>query len=87
MRTWPAPARCSGLDPLYVANEGRFVAFVAARDADRALEVLRRHPVSAGAQAIGEVRDVVDGLVTLKTRFGSTRLLDLPSGEQLPRIC
>jgi len=76
-----------GLDPLYVANEGRFVAFVPAAHADRALEVLRRHPVSAGAQAIGEVRDVIDGLVTLKTRFGSTRLLDLPSGEQLPRIC
>jgi hydrogenase expression/formation protein HypE len=76
-----------GLDPLYVANEGRFVAFVDKEDADRAIEVLRRHPVSAGACRIGEVAGPEDGLVTMKTRLGSMRLVDLPSGEQLPRIC
>ena len=76
-----------GLDPLYVANEGRFVAFVDRKDSNRAIEVLRRHPVSAGACVIGEVAGPEDGLVTMKTRLGSTRLVDLPSGEQLPRIC
>jgi hydrogenase expression/formation protein HypE len=76
-----------GLDPLQVANEGRFVAFVAARDADRALELLRAHPVSAGAVAIGEVAERRAPLVTLTTPFGSTRVVELPSGEQLPRIC
>lgn len=76
-----------GLDPLFVANEGRFVAFVAAAEAERALALLQRHEVCAGAVAIGRVADVRDGLVTLKTSFGTTRLVDLPSGEQLPRIC
>jgi len=76
-----------GLDPLYVANEGRFVAFVGRADADRAIEILRRHPVSAGACLIGEVAGADDGLVTMKTRLGPSRLVDLPSGEQLPRIC
>jgi len=76
-----------GLDPLYVANEGRFVLFVAAADADRAIAILRRHPVSDGARPIGEVAEADDGLVTMRTRLGSSRLVDLPSGEQLPRIC
>ncbi len=76
-----------GLDPLYVANEGRFVAFVADKDGDRAVEVLRRHAVSAGAAAVGEVLSAMDGRVVMKTCFGSTRVVDLPSGEQLPRIC
>ena len=76
-----------GLDPLYVANEGRFVAFVAPSDVEGALRVLRRHPVSADARAIGTVVAGRGGLVTLKTRLGSTRVVDLPSGEQLPRIC
>ncbi len=76
-----------GLDPLYVANEGRFVAFVAPSDAEGALRVLRRHPVSADAREIGTVVAGRGGLVTLKTRLGSTRVVDLPSGEQLPRIC
>ena len=76
-----------GLDPLHVANEGRFVAFVAARDAERALQLLRAHPVSAGAVAVGEVAERRAPLVTLTTSFGSTRVVELPSGEQLPRIC
>jgi len=76
-----------GLDPLYVANEGRFVAFVASGDAARALEILRRDPVCEGAAEIGTVSQARHGLVTMKTSFGSTRVVDLPSGEQLPRIC
>ncbi len=75
-----------GLDPLYVANEGRFVAFVPRAQAERTLELLQRHAVSAQARVIGEAR-VGESVVTLRTRLGSTRLVDLPSGEQLPRIC
>lgn len=75
-----------GLDPLYVACEGRFVAFVAPEDADRALAVMRRHPVSSQAVRIGVV--IGDpGQVTLLSRIGVERVLDLLSGEQLPRIC
>lgn len=76
-----------GLDPLYVANEGRFVAFVRADDAERAQNVLRGHAVSAQARVIGEVATRHDGLVTMRTRLGPSRVVDLPSGEQLPRIC
>ena len=76
-----------GLDPLQVANEGRFVCFLPAAQAERALEVLRKHPVSAGATAIGVVSSARPGLVELDTGFGSSRLLDMLSGEQLPRIC
>lgn len=76
-----------GFDPLYVANEGRFVAFVPERDADRAIEVLARHEVSAGSVRVGHVSDEAVPLVTLATRSGSTRIVDMLTGEQLPRIC
>ncbi len=76
-----------GLDPLSVANEGRFVAFVAAGDADRALEILRSQPVCADAVRIGTVLANSPGLVTMRSRIGVNRVLDLLSGEQLPRIC
>ncbi len=77
-----------GLDPLYVANEGRFVAFVPEAEAERALSLLQTEPVSAGARRIGQVTaDGPAGLVTLRTAIGTTRVLDLLSGEQLPRIC
>ena len=78
-----------GLDPLYVANEGRFIAFVAAADAERALAVLLRHEVSEQASIIGEVSAAVSGRgrAIAKTGFGSGRVLDSLSGEQLPRIC
>ena len=76
-----------GLDPLYVANEGRFVAFVPEGDADRALDALRSRPVAAGAVRIGSVQDDQAGLVTLRSRIGGNRVLDMLSGEQLPRIC
>jgi hydrogenase expression/formation protein HypE len=76
-----------GLDPLHVANEGRFVAFVPAHDAERALHVLRGCGISAGAARIGIVAESGAPLVTLKSSIGATRILDMPSGEQLPRIC
>ncbi len=76
-----------GLDPLYVANEGRFVAFVPADQAEDALAVLRRQPLGAAAGRIGEVTADPKGLVTLKSTLGTTRILDMLSGEQLPRIC
>jgi hydrogenase expression/formation protein HypE len=76
-----------GLDPLHVANEGRFLAVVDPRDADRAVAILRSHPVSAGAVAIGEVRDGPPGRVTCRGPLGVDRVVDMLSGEQLPRIC
>jgi hydrogenase expression/formation protein HypE len=76
-----------GLDPLYLANEGRFVAFVPAAEADRALAILRAHAVSARATCIGAVGESPAGLVTLHSRIGTRRILDMQSGEQLPRIC
>jgi len=76
-----------GLDPFYVANEGRFVAFVAPADADRALQILRSYPLGAEAVQIGSVTLGSPGLVTVRSRIGAPRILDLLSGEQLPRIC
>jgi hydrogenase expression/formation protein HypE len=76
-----------GLDPLHVACEGRFVAFVAERDAARALEILRGSEVARDAAIIGSVAARERGLVTLKSALGARRVLDMLSGEQLPRIC
>ncbi len=76
-----------GLDPLYVANEGRFVAFVPAAVADRALAVLAGHSVSAGATLIGAVAGDAPGRVALRTRIGVSHVVERLSGEQLPRIC
>jgi hydrogenase expression/formation protein HypE len=76
-----------GLDPLHVANEGRFVAFIAAQDVDRALKIMRRHEVAIGSALIGHVVESSAPLVTIKSPIGVSRILDMPSGEQLPRIC
>jgi hydrogenase expression/formation protein HypE len=76
-----------GLDPLYVANEGRFVAFVSNQDADRAVEVMRRFPVCPAVALIGRVERNPAGTVTMRSRIGGHRVLDMLSGEQLPRIC
>jgi hydrogenase expression/formation protein HypE len=78
-----------GLDPLYVANEGRFIAFVPATESGRALALLRGDPTEAGAQRIGQVVAGSAGLVTLRSRIGAQRILDLLSGDchLLPRIC
>ena len=74
-----------GLDPLYVANEGRFVAFVPANEAERALSLLRSVGQSSGAQIIGTV-EAGEGVV-MKSIIGASRPIDMLSGEQLPRIC
>lgn len=76
-----------GFDPLYVANEGRFVAFVAAKDAQRALKIVSAHPQGAGAVCVGEVVDGAVPMVTMKSKIGAMRIIDMLSGEQLPRIC
>jgi hydrogenase expression/formation protein HypE len=76
-----------GLDPLYVANEGRFVAFVPEAQADHALAVMRGHEVAKEAVRVGEVDGHELSIVVLKTVLGTHRILDLLSGEQLPRIC
>jgi hydrogenase expression/formation protein HypE len=76
-----------GLDPLHVACEGRFIVFVAAKDAERTLQIMHGHAMGAGVAAIGKVIGSDSPLVTLKSVIGVNRILDMPSGEQLPRIC
>ncbi len=76
-----------GLDPLYVACEGRLVAFLPEAEAEQALDVLRAIPEGQGAARIGRVIEGPAGRVGLRTVLGTSRLLDLLSGEQLPRIC
>ncbi|GAA1211649.1 hydrogenase expression/formation protein HypE [Pseudonocardia alaniniphila] len=75
-----------GIDPLYVACEGRLIAVVAPDRADSALAALRAHPLGEGAAAIGTIKDD-PGLVLLRTAFGGTRIVDLLVGDPLPRIC
>jgi len=76
-----------GLDPLYVANEGKLIAIVAPEAADALLQAMRRHPLGAEAQIIGTVKKENPGLVTMRTPFGTTRIVDMLAGDQLPRIC
>lgn len=76
-----------GIDPLYVACEGRFAAVVDGDRADDALAALRGHPLGAGAAVVGRVQDDPPGLVLLKTSFGGTRIVDMLVGDPLPRIC
>ena len=85
----PVAGACEllGLDPLYVANEGRLVAFVPAEAAGRALETMRRHPAASEPAVIGRVTEQHPGLVELRGLLGGARILDMLSGEQLPRIC
>ena len=76
-----------GLDPLYIANEGRFAAFVPAASAERAVEILSAFPVCRQASVAGEVTADPAGVVVLESRIGGSRVVDMLSGEQLPRIC
>ncbi len=76
-----------GLDPLYVANEGKLVAIVAPEVAGEMVHAMRRNRYGSDAAIIGVVGDQHAGLVTMKTAFGSTRIVDLLAGDQLPRIC
>jgi len=76
-----------GLDPLYVANEGKLLAIVARDDAESVLAAMRSDPLGADAAIIGECVDAHPGMVVTRTAFGATRVVDTPIGEQLPRIC
>jgi hydrogenase expression/formation protein HypE len=76
-----------GLDPLQVANEGILVAFVAASDVDEVVSAMRRHELGCDAHVVGRVVDTHPGVVVARTRLGAARVVDLPLGEQLPRIC
>lgn len=87
--TPPVAAACEllGLDPLYVANEGRFLAIVPAADAGRALAILHSLPAGRGASIAGHIGPGTDGRVRLRTRLGTLRHIAMLSGAQLPRIC
>jgi hydrogenase expression/formation protein HypE len=76
-----------GLDPLYVANEGKLLAFVHPEHADLVLTSMQQHPLGAQSAIIGEVSGEHRGLITMKTRIGGERVVDMLSGDQLPRIC
>ncbi len=76
-----------GLDPLYVANEGKLLAFVPPEDAERVLAAMKAHPLGKDVAIIGEVVSDHPGFVMMRTRIGGTRVVDMLSGEQLPRIC
>ncbi len=76
-----------GLDPFYVANEGRFIAFVPEADATRSIDILRQFDNGRESTVIGGVHESDAGLVVLKTIMGVGRIVDMMSGEQLPRIC
>jgi hydrogenase expression/formation protein HypE len=76
-----------GFDPLYVANEGKCLAIVAPSHARAVLEAWRRHPLGKDAAIIGQVREEPHGRLVLHTRIGARRIVDMLSGEQLPRIC
>jgi len=76
-----------GLDPLYLANEGKFILILPKDHQDQALKILKKHPESRESVVIGEIRDGHKGKVVLKTELGGKRLLDMLEGEQLPRIC
>jgi hydrogenase expression/formation protein HypE len=76
-----------GIDPLYVANEGKLVVIVAAEHAEAALAALREHPLGREAALVGEVRSEPPGMVVLETAFGGTRVVDTLVGDPLPRIC
>lgn len=76
-----------GLDPLYLANEGKLIAIVPPEFADELIETMRQHSAGREAAIIGEVVEAQGGIVLMNTVFGGTRIVDLLVGEQLPRIC
>ena len=87
--TEPVRGACEilGLDPLYVANEGKLLAFVPAVDAENVLGAMRNHPLGIESRILGEVVTEHSGIVVMRTSIGGTRVVDMLSGEQLPRIC
>ncbi|MEU1693419.1 hydrogenase expression/formation protein HypE [Streptomyces hirsutus] len=85
----PVAGACAmlGLDPMYVANEGKLVAFVPREHADAVLAAMKAHPLGSEAAIIGEAVTDHPGMVVARTGLGGTRVVDMPIGEQLPRIC
>jgi hydrogenase expression/formation protein HypE len=85
----PVAAACEmlGLDPFYVANEGKLVAVAPEESAEAVLAAMRKHPLGQSAARIGHVTSEHSGLVVARTAIGATRVVDLPAGELLPRIC
>ena len=76
-----------GIDPMYVANEGKLLAVVAAEETDMVLEAMRNHPLGRDAVLLGEIVEEHSGKVTMINKLGVERIIDMPVGEQLPRIC
>src|SRR5680860_219643 len=76
-----------GIDPLYVANEGKFVAIVPPEETEAAVAALRSHPLGAQAAVVGEIVPEPAGVVALRTSLGGTRIVDMLVGDPLPRIC
>jgi len=76
-----------GFDPMYVANEGKFIAIVPEKDAEKCLKIMSTHKYGDGSAIIGRVASGNEAIVKLKSRIGTMRILDMLSGEQLPRIC
>lgn len=85
----PVQGACEmlGLDPLYVANEGKLIAIVGADHADQVLDAMRKNPFGRDAQIVGAVTESHPAMVTMRTRLGTSRIVDLLAGDQLPRIC
>jgi hydrogenase expression/formation protein HypE len=76
-----------GLDPLTIANEGKVVVFCRGQDAERVLAAMKEHPLGKDARQIGEVTEKPKGMALLRTMIGGERIIDMPTGEDLPRIC
>ena len=76
-----------GFEPLYLANEGKLLAFVPAEKTDALLDVMRAHPYGKEARRIGAVTDKAPGQVAMKTALGGIRIVDMPTGSLVPRIC
>jgi hydrogenase expression/formation protein HypE len=76
-----------GIDPLYVANEGKFLAIVAPEESEAAIAAMRAHPQGARATVVGEIVPEPPGIVALRTSFGGSRIVDMLVGDPLPRIC
>lgn len=76
-----------GIDPLYVANEGKFIAVVAPEDSEAGLAALRSHPLGIDAAEVGEITQEPAATVVVRTGFGGTRIVDMLVGDPLPRIC
>jgi hydrogenase expression/formation protein HypE len=76
-----------GLDPLYVANEGKLLAIVDPSQANNVLAAMRSHPLGTRAEMIGTVNMSIPSMVTMRTGLGTMRIVDMLSGDQLPRIC